>query len=190
MSPGATNPSRARWTTWLDLEGGWVEYLWFFVILALSFNFLGAGRPQPADFMLVGILCVPILFIPFKFPQAIARPIMWLAGFVVYVFACNFVWAAATGEYDFFKSSAFYAFNFAVFLGYLVMLDERGDDWLRWTFYGFAASIVMLALLSVPFSDRAESGRLELFFINPIATEVAVLKVLFGSSHQLPCIKL
>ena len=47
------------------------------------------------------------------------------------------------------------------------MLGERGDDWLRWTLYGFAATLVMLALLSIPFSDRVESGRLELFFVNP-----------------------
>jgi hypothetical protein len=47
------------------------------------------------------------------------------------------------------------------------MLGQRGDDWLRWTLYGFAATLVMLALLSIPFGHRAESGRLELFFINP-----------------------
>ena len=47
------------------------------------------------------------------------------------------------------------------------MLGDRGDDWLRWTLYGFAASLLMLALLSIPFSDRVESGRLELFFVNP-----------------------
>lgn len=157
----ATQPS------WLSLRGGWPEFAWCAVILSLSFSINGPGQPQPGDFMLVGILCVPILAVRFQMPMAISRPVFWLGLLVGYVIVCNTVWAALTGEWDFFKSSAFYAFNFAVFLGYLVMLGDRGDDWLRWTLYGFAATIVMLALLSIPFGYRAESGRLELFFVNP-----------------------
>jgi hypothetical protein len=154
-------------TSWIDLRGGWPELLWGFVILSLSFNLYGPGNPQPGDFMMVAVLCVPILLVHFQMPASIRRPVLALVAFVLYVFLCNFVWAAATVEFDFFKASAFYAFNFSVFLGYLVMLGERGDDWLRWTLYGFAATLVMLALLSFPFAYRAESGRLELFFVNP-----------------------
>jgi hypothetical protein len=154
-------------TSWIDLRGGWREFLWGFVILSLSFNVYGPGNPQPGDFMLVGILCIPILVVPFQMPVLIRRPVLSLAAFVLYVVFCNFVWVALTSEWDFFKASAFYAFNFSVFFGFLVMLGQRGDDWLRWTLYGFAATLVMLALLSIPFGHRAESGRLELFFINP-----------------------
>lgn len=154
-------------TSWIDLRGGWCEFLWGFVILSLSFNVYGPGNPQPGDFMLVGILCIPILVVPFQMPVLIRRPVLSLAAFVLYVVFCNFVWVALTSEWDFFKASAFYAFNFSVFFGFLVMLGQRGDDWLRWTLYGFAATLVMLALLSIPFGHRAESGRLELFFINP-----------------------
>jgi hypothetical protein len=117
--------------------------------------------------MILVVLSLPILFIRFRMPAPIKDPVLSLATFVFYVFACNFVWAASTSEWDFFKSSFFYVFNFSVFLGYLVMLGDRGDDWLRWTLYGFAATLVMLAVLSIPFSDRVESGRLELFFVNP-----------------------
>ena len=161
------NRTLASFTSWIDLRGGWPEYLWVFVILALSFNLFGAGKPQPGDFMLVGLICAPIVLVRFQMPTVIRRPVISLAVFVVYVIACNFVWVAMTSEWDFLKASAFYAFNFAVFLGYLVMLGERGDDWLRWTLYGFAATLVMLVLLSIVFSDRVESGRLELFFVNP-----------------------
>jgi hypothetical protein len=154
-------------TSWIDLRGGWCEFLWGFVILSLSFSVYGPGNPQPGDFMLVGILCIPILVVPFQMPVLIRRPVLSLAAFVLYVVFCNFVWVALTSEWDFFKASAFYAFNFSVFFGFLVMLGQRGDDWLRWTLYGFAATLVMLALLSIPFGHRAESGRLELFFINP-----------------------
>ncbi|MGB5284568.1 MAG: hypothetical protein WBN29_08645 [Polyangiales bacterium] len=163
----AAEQSFASLTSWIDLRGGWPEVLWGFVILSLSFNVYGPGRPQPGDFMLVGMLCLPILVVPFRMPALVRRPVRSLAAFVLYVIACNFVGVALTSEWDFFKASAFYAFNFTVFLGYLVMLGERGDDWLRWTLYGFAATIVMLAVLSVPFSHRMESGRLELFFVNP-----------------------
>jgi len=164
----ARNPSAtSSLTSWIDLRGGWPELLWGFVILSLSFNLYGPGNPQPGDFMMVALLCVPILLVPFKMPTSIRRPALALVAFVLYVFVCNFVWAAATSELDFFKASAFYAFNFSVFLGYLVMLGERGDDWLRWTLYGFAATLIMLALLSFPFAHRVESGRLELFFVNP-----------------------
>ena len=161
------NSTLASLTSWIDLRGGWPEVVWGFVILSLSFNLYGPGRPQPGDFLMVGVLCLPILLLHFQMPTAIKLPVLSLVAFLIYVFGCNFVWAAATGEWDFFKSSTFYAFNFCVFLGYLVMLGDRGDDWLRWTLYGFAATLVMLALLSVPFGDRAESGRLELFFVNP-----------------------
>ncbi len=161
------NSTLASLTSWIDLRGGWPEVVWGFVILSLSFNLYGPGRPQPGDFLMVGVLCLPILLVHFQMPTAIKLPVLSLVAFLIYVFGCNFVWAAATGEWDFFKSSTFYAFNFCVFLGYLVMLGDRGDDWLRWTLYGFAATLVMLALLSVPFGDRAESGRLELFFVNP-----------------------
>lgn len=157
----------ASLTSWIDLRGGWPEVVWGFVILSLSFNLYGPGRPQPGDFLMVGVLCLPILLVHFQMPTAIKLPVLSLVVFLIYVFGCNFVWAAATGEWDFFKASTFYAFNFCVFLGYLVMLGDRGDDWLRWTLYGFAATLLMLALLSVPFGDRAESGRLELFFVNP-----------------------
>lgn len=178
-------------TSWIDLRGGWPEFLWAFVILSLSFNVYGPGNPQPGDFMMVGLLCIPILLVRFKMPTTIRRPVIALAAFVLYVFVCNFVWAAATSEFDFFKASAFYAFNFAVFLGYLVMLGERGDDWLRWTLYGFAATLVMLALLSFPFAYRAESGRLELFFVNPnqLAYHVllcATIVVMLARRYEVP----
>lgn len=163
----AANNTFASLTSWIELRGGWPEFIWGLVILSLSFNVYGPGRPQPGDFMLLGLLCIPILVVRFQMPAAIKLPVFSLATFVLYVFACNFGWVAVTGELDFFKASAFYAFNFSVFLGYLVMLGDRGDDWLRWTLYGFAASLLMLALLSIPFSDRVESGRLELFFVNP-----------------------
>ncbi len=146
--------------------GSWPEWLWAAVILALPFSINDPGNPQPGDFMLVIVLCMPILIVRFRMPPAIAIPVFSLTAFVAYIVACNFTWAAITGELDFFKASAFYLFNFAVFLGYLVMLGERGDDWLRWTLYGFAATLIMLTLLSIPFADRAESGRLRLFFFN------------------------
>ncbi|MGB5809829.1 MAG: hypothetical protein WBG86_04810 [Polyangiales bacterium] len=103
----------------------------------------------------------------FRMPSVVSRAVFWLASLVAYISVCNTLWAATTGEWDFFKATAFYAFNFSVFFGFLVMLGERGDDWLRWTLYGFAATLVMLALLSIPFGHRTESGRLELFFFNP-----------------------
>lgn len=161
------NSTLASLTSWIDLRGGWPEVVWGIVILSLSFNLYGPGRPQPGDFLMLGALCLPILLVRFQMPAAIKLPVFSLLAFLIYVFGCNFVWASTTGEWDFFKASAFYAFNFCVFLGYLVMLGDRGDDWLRWTLYGFAATLLMLALLSGPFGDRAESGRLELFFVNP-----------------------
>ena len=136
--------ARGRLTDWIELRGGWPEVLWGIVILSLSFNVYGPGNPQPGDFMMVAMLCVPIVIVRFSMPASIRRPVLSLAAFVTYVFMCNLIWAAATSEFDFFKSSAFYAFNFSVFLGYLVMLGERGDDWLRWTLYGFAAPLVGL----------------------------------------------
>jgi hypothetical protein len=154
-------------TSWIDLRGGWPEVAWALVILSLSFNLYAPGNPQPGDFAMVALLCVPIVFLRSRMPPAIRRPVLSLAAFVTYVFACNFIWAAITTEYDFLKSSAFYAFNFSVFLGYLVMLGERGDDWLRWTLYGFAATLVVLVILSIPFAHKAQSGRLQLFFVNP-----------------------
>lgn len=162
-----TASARESLTDWIDFRGGWPEVLWGLVILSLSFSVNGPGNPQPGDFMMVAMLCVPIVVVRFSMPTSIRRPVFSLAAFVTYVFMCNLIWAASTSEFDFFKSSAFYAFNFSVFLGYLVMLGERGDDWLRWTLYGFAATLVMLTLLSIPFGHRAESGRLELFFVNP-----------------------
>jgi hypothetical protein len=147
--------------------GGWLDRFWAIVILCLPFNVFGPGNPQPADFLMVGILCAPVVLTRYSMPPAIARPVLSLMAFVGYVIACNFVWIALTSEFDFFKATSFYTFNFFIFVGYLVMLGHRGDDWLRWTFIGFAASLVMLAALSIPFSHRAESGRLELFFANP-----------------------
>ncbi|MDH3729106.1 MAG: hypothetical protein OER77_16365 [Myxococcales bacterium] len=166
MTPRAASPASRMSTSWIDLSASWREVLWAFVILTLPFNLYEPGSPQPGDFLLVLVLCVPILLLRFKMPPAIAWPVFSLLAFVVYVFACNFTWTAITDEYDFFKSTAFYAFNFAVFLGYLVMLGDRGDDWMRWTLYGFAATLVMLVVLSIPFADHTESGRLQLFFFN------------------------
>jgi len=191
MTRAANRNTFATLTSWIDLSGGWPEVLWGIVILALSFNVYGPGNPQPGDFMLVGLLCVPILLVQFRMPDSIQRTVFSLAAFVLYVFACNFAWVAITSEWDFFKASAFYAFNFAVFLGYLVMLGERGDDWLRWTLYGFAATLVMLAVLSIPFADRTESGRLELFFFNPnqLAYHVllcATIVVMLAPRYQVP----
>lgn len=185
------NSTLASLTSWIDLRGGWPEVIWGLVILSLSFNLYGPGRPQPGDFMMLGVLCLPILIVRFQMPDAIKLPVLSLVAFVIYVFGCNFVWAAATGEWDFFKASAFYAFNFSVFLGYLVMLGDRGDDWLRWTLYGFAATLLMLALLSIPFADRAESGRLELFFVNPnqLAYHVllcASIVVMLAPRYEVP----
>jgi hypothetical protein len=166
MTPRAASYAARPLTSWIDLSGSWREALWAFVILTLPFNLYEPGSPQPGDFLLVLVLCVPILLVRFKMPPAIAWPVFSLTAFVIYACACNFTWAAITGEYGFFKSSTFYAFNLAVFLGYLVMLGGRGDDWMRWTFYGFAATLVMLVVLSIPFADRTESGRLQLFFFN------------------------
>ena len=161
----ALKTNRASAVRWY--AGGWLERSWAIVILSLAFNLFGSGKPQIADFMMVLFLCLPIVLLRYRMPEAIGLPVLALGGFVLYAIACNFTWAALTSELDFFKASAFYAFNFSIFLGYLVMLGERGDDWLRWTLYGFAGSLVMLAILSIPFSDRAEGGRLQLFFVNP-----------------------
>ncbi len=185
------NGTLSSLTSWIDLRGGWPEVIWGFVILSLSFSLYGPGRPQPGDFMMLGVLCLPILVVPFQMPAAIRLPVFSFVTFLIYVFGCNFVWAAVTGEWDFFKASAFYAFNFSVFLGYLVMLGDRGDDWLRWTLYGFAATLLMLALLSIPFGDRAESGRLELFFVNPnqLAYHVllcASIVVMLAPRYEVP----
>lgn len=185
------NSTLASLTSWIDLRGGWPEVIWAFVILSLSFSLYGPGRPQPGDFMMLGVLCLPILIVRFQMPAAIELPVFSLVAFLIYVFGCNFVWAAATGEWDFFKASAFYAFNFSVFLGYLVMLGDRGEDWLRWTLYGFAATLLMLAFLSIPFGDRAESGRLELFFVNPnqLAYHVllcASIVVMLAPRYEVP----
>lgn len=185
------NSTLASLTSWIDLRGGWPEVIWVFVILSLSFSMYGPGRPQPGDFMMLGVLCLPILIVRFQMPAAIKLPVIALVVFLTYVFGANFVWAASTGEWDFFKASAFYAFNFAVFLGYLVMLGDRGDDWLRWTLYGFAATLLMLAFLSIPFDDRAESGRLELFFVNPnqLAYHVllcASIVVMLAPRYEVP----
>ncbi|MDH4282497.1 MAG: hypothetical protein OEV36_07585 [Myxococcales bacterium] len=189
MAPRAKSTSSL--TSWIDLGGGWPEMLWGFVILSLSFNLYGPGNPQPGDFMMVALLCVPIVFVRFKMPASIRRPVWSLAAFMLYVFACNLAWATMTGEFDFFKASAFYVFNFCVFLGYLVMLGERGDDWLRWTLYGFAATLVLLVLLSFPFAGRTESGRLELFFVNPnqLAYHVllcATIVVMLAPRYDMP----
>lgn len=191
MASTAHESTFASLTSWIDLSGGWPELLWGIVILSLSFNPYGPGNPQPGDFMMVAILCVPILLVRFGMPAMIRRPVFSLAAFVLYVFMCNLVWAAATSHFDFFKASAFYAFNFAVFLGYLVMLGERGNDWLRWTLYGFAATLIMLVLLSFPFANRAESGRLELFFLNPnqLAYHVllcATIVVMLAPRYNMP----
>jgi hypothetical protein len=159
--PGV-GPSPREW-----YAGGWLDRFWAFVILCLPFNLFPPGNPQPADFLMLGLLCASVVLTRYSMPPPIARPVFSLAAFVGYVVACNFVWVALTTEFDFLKASSFYVFNFFVFLGYLVMLGHRGEDWLRWTFIGFAASLVMLAVLSIPFSHRAESGRLELFFANP-----------------------
>lgn len=187
----SANSTLESLTSWIDLRGGWPEVLWGLVILSLSFSVYGPGRPQPGDFMLVGLLCIPILVVRFQMPAAIRSTVISLAVFVLYVIGCNFAWVAISSELDFFKASAFYAFNFAVFLGYLVMLGERGDDWLRWTLYGFAATLVMLALLSIPFADRVESGRLELFFVNPnqLAYHVllcATIVVMLAPRYDVP----
>ncbi len=191
MELSSVEPSVETQPSWLNLRGGWPEYIWGFVILLLSFGVFGPGRPQPADFVMVGLLSLPIALYRPRLPPEIAPPVLWLAGFVLYVAACNFVWAAITAEFDFFKSTAFYVFNFTVFLGYLTMLGERGDDWLRWSLYGFMATIVMLAVLSVPFASRAESGRLELFFANTnqLAYHVllsASIVVLLAPRYQVP----
>jgi len=185
------NTTLASLTSWIDLRGGWPEVTWGFVILSLSFNVYGPGRPQPGDFMMLGVLCLPILIVRFRMPASVKLPVFSLVTFLIYVFGCNFAWAAATGEWDFFKASAFYAFNFLVFLGYLVMLGDRGDDWLRWTLYGFAATLLMLAIMSIPFADRAESGRLELFFVNPnqLAYHVllcASMVVMLAPRYEVP----
>ena len=111
----AANGTLASLTSWIDLRGGWPEVLWGFVILSLSFNVFGTGRPQPGDFMMVGLLCIPIVITRFQMPAEVSRPVFSLAAFVLYVFACNFVWAATTSEWDFFRSSALYAFNFSIF---------------------------------------------------------------------------
>ena len=191
MAHAANRNTLATLTSWIDLRGGWPEILWLFVILALSFNVFGPGNPQPGDFMLVALVCVPILIVRFRMPTEIRRTVVSLAAFVLYAIACNFAWVALTSEWDFFKASAFYAFNSAVFLGYLVMLGERGEDWLRWTLYGFAATLVMLVILSIPFSDRVESGRLELFFVNPnqLAYHVllcATIVVMLAPRYNVP----
>ncbi|MBT8469170.1 MAG: hypothetical protein KJN97_10505, partial [Deltaproteobacteria bacterium] len=68
MARAASRETFATLTSWIDLRGGWPEYLWVLVILALSFNVFGPGNPQPGDFMLVGLICMPILIVRFRMP--------------------------------------------------------------------------------------------------------------------------
>ena len=71
------NSTLASLTSWIDLRGGWPEVVWGFVILSLSFNLYGPGRPQPGDFLMVGVLCLPILLVHFQMPTAIKLPVLF-----------------------------------------------------------------------------------------------------------------
>ncbi|MGB8332402.1 MAG: hypothetical protein WCE62_19920, partial [Polyangiales bacterium] len=83
------NGTLASLTSWIDLSGGWPEVLWGLVILSLSFSLYGPGRPQPGDFLMLGLLCIPIFVVRFQMPSSIRHAVFSLAVFSVYVFTCN-----------------------------------------------------------------------------------------------------
>ena len=135
-------------------------------ILLMPFYVFSAGNPQPSDAVLVAILGLPILALRPSLPSSVARPVIALVAFTLYVALCNLSWAAITARTDFLRSTLFYVFNLMVFVGYLVLTGYRGDAWLRATAYGFAASILMLTVLALA-GGRTTGGRLVLYFNNP-----------------------
>ena len=67
-------------------------------ILLMPFYVFSAGNPQPSDAVLVAILGLPILALRPSLPSSVARPVIALVAFTLYVALCNLSWAAITAR--------------------------------------------------------------------------------------------
>ncbi len=125
------------------------------------------GVPQPADFLMAGVMGLVFFGIGFRFHLRLLTVIKALGWFVAYTVLVNVTWSLMVDdpELSLLKSSLFYFYDFMLFCSFLVLHWQFQDRLLRVTVYAVAASVFLQALLS-PLAMERSQFRQALFFNN------------------------
>lgn len=146
-----------------------VLLLFCLYIILKPFYFWSSGLPQISD----GILLLLIIFYIIKNKFRISffkesKIFIYISlGFVLYVLFINIVWSLIlNGEFEFFKTSAFYIYNLLASLLVLTLYHEYHDFFYKHMYASLLIStLIQLAIYLL--SGRFDGTRTLVFFNNP-----------------------
>ena len=122
-----------------------------------------SGVPQVADYYLAVVMGAVFCYVPFRLPRATIPVVGAIAAFVGYTALVNSVWAIGLEDLSLLKSTLFYAYDGLLFVTCLLLYERHKDDFLRFTAYAVAASVMLQAILS-PLAMQQRWSRQALFF--------------------------
>ncbi len=139
--------------------------LWSLFLLLAPFYLFPSGLPQPANFIMVGLMGLLFLAKGVYLQDRLMPAVQLLAAFVGYVFAVNLVYACLTSVPSLIVNSTYYLYNFLAFLSVLILFSHYGRSFSRLTLHLLFGAVVIQVLLS--FFVGTELFRQNLFFNNP-----------------------
>lgn len=140
-----------------------------------------SGLPQPADFLLVFLAFLIVVFRSFALPRG-AIPFLRILGVLaVYILLVNGWWYLKLGDFGLLFTSLYYFFNILVFATFLSLYAWLGRSLIELTCWGFALSALFQTVVSVQLVDLSLNDviRSTLLFKNP--NQTAYYAVLIGS---------
>ncbi|MCS7238153.1 MAG: hypothetical protein NZ899_07785 [Thermoguttaceae bacterium] len=187
-SPELRSPFRAKDNnTWpgaepaLTPQAFLVCILWLTQILLSPVYVFESGLPQPADFLMVFLSLVVLLFRGFPLPRRGLPFLGLLVALATYTAIVNGWWYLKVGDSGLLLPSLYYFFNCIVFATFLSLYTWLGRSLISLTCCAFAISALFQVVVSLQIVDISLNDfiRATLLFKNP--NQTAYYAVLVGS---------
>jgi hypothetical protein len=128
---------------------------------------LESGVPQLANYIMGLLMAVALTRIGFRLAPRHVVTVVVFGSFLAYVILINLAWTTLTLDLSISKNTFFYAYDVVLYVTFLVLYSHFGEQFLRVTMHGVAASIFLQVLLS-PLAVDLAGFRQCLFFNNPV----------------------
>ena len=144
--------------------------LWLIYLMAAPFYVFPSGTPQPADYLMVGLIALTTLTLGGRYLPLAVPAVRFHASFAIYAFLLTLVWTGL-GVQRALIHPTFHFYNFLVFATALALYGRHRRRFLLVTAYGVALSVILQGALSrfvtVASDFYGGSARATVFFNNP-----------------------
>ena len=142
--------------------------LWSLFFILYPFYIFKSGYPQLAHFLMLGIIILTLKGYDFRSLDNRTLLILKVFGILVaHIMLVNLAWSVILGNMVLLNiNTLYYAYNFAVFLVFVILYKTFNDKIILFTLYGILGSVLIQTTLSLFFLETSAVRQI-LFFNNP-----------------------